>query len=170
MRPSMRRQPMPGRDVLLLACLILPAAQGEAPAAAPAMRELLDQLEFTSGDRQRALNAALGASTLLARLELAERPSQLADALAGASVEEITLVGALGHLQSRERPTAAARRWLDDLRHVHLEITGKDLLAAGVPAGPAVGARLAATLAKRLDGELGDAPQEQLRAALRDPS
>ena len=47
---------------------------------------------------------------------------------------------------------APARRWLDELRHVRLEIDGDDLLAAGVAAGPAVGAGLAAARAAKLDG------------------
>lgn len=48
--------------------------------------------------------------------------------------------------------------WLDDYvarwRHVRLEIGGDDLLAAGVPQGPALGEGLAATLAAKLDGEV----------------
>jgi tRNA nucleotidyltransferase (CCA-adding enzyme) len=37
---------------------------------------------------------------------------------------------------------------------------------AGVPEGPELGRRLAAVLALRLDGEVGDDPQQQLAAAL----
>ena len=58
------------------------------------------------------------------------------------------------------------RRWLAELRHVALAIDGDDLLAAGVPRGPQIGRRLAATLDQRLDGELGDDRDEQLAAAL----
>ena len=38
--------------------------------------------------------------------------------------------------RSRSPAAPNARRWLDELRHVRLEITGDDLLAAGVPQGP----------------------------------
>jgi tRNA nucleotidyltransferase (CCA-adding enzyme) len=59
-----------------------------------------------------------------------------------------------------------ARRWLDDLRHVALAIGGDDLLAAGIPAGPSIGARLAAALDRRLDGELAAGRDAELAAAL----
>ena len=58
------------------------------------------------------------------------------------------------------------RRWLGELRHVELAIDGDDLIAAGVPRGPQIGRRLASTLERRLDGELGDDRDEQLAAAL----
>ena len=60
----------------------------------------------------------------------------------------------------------AAREWLERLRHVRLAITGDDLLAAGVPAGPQIGTRLAAALARKLDGELADGREAELNAAL----
>jgi tRNA nucleotidyltransferase (CCA-adding enzyme) len=59
----------------------------------------------------------------------------------------------------------AAQRWLDDLRHVTLEIDGEDLLAAGVPEGPDVGRALAGALDRRLDGEAAGREAE-LAAAL----
>jgi hypothetical protein len=48
---------------------------------------------------------------------------------------------------------------------VHLEITGKDLLDAGVPESPILGIALAETLKRKLDGEL-DGRDEELRYAL----
>ena len=44
-----------------------------------------------------------------------------------------------GRAGRRARPGRGGARWLDDLRHVTLEITGHDLLAAGVPEGPEIG-------------------------------
>jgi tRNA nucleotidyltransferase (CCA-adding enzyme) len=48
--------------------------------------------------------------------------------------------------------------WLDQYaeawRHVHLEISGEDLIAAGIPEGPAIGHGLEAALSGKLDGEL----------------
>jgi tRNA nucleotidyltransferase (CCA-adding enzyme) len=58
-----------------------------------------------------------------------------------------------------------ARRWLDELRHVRLDITGHDLLAAGVPPGPEVGERLGRALDARLDGT-APGRDEQLAVAL----
>jgi tRNA nucleotidyltransferase (CCA-adding enzyme) len=53
---------------------------------------------------------------------------------------------------------ALGAEWLDryaqEWRHVHLEITGEDLIAAGIPEGPAIGHGLEAALSGKLDGEL----------------
>ena len=61
----------------------------------------------------------------------------------------------------------AAHRWLTELRNVRLEITGADLLAAGLPEGPEIGRRLQDALYAKLDGELADGREAELRAALR---
>jgi tRNA nucleotidyltransferase (CCA-adding enzyme) len=59
--------------------------------------------------------------------------------------------------------------WLDryvaQWRHVRLEIDGNDLLAAGVPEGPAVGRGLTRALRAKLDGEVAGR-EEELRAAI----
>jgi tRNA nucleotidyltransferase (CCA-adding enzyme) len=64
---------------------------------------------------------------------------------------------------------ALGAEWLDryaaDWRHVKLEITGEDLLAAGVPQGPDLGRGLEAALSGKLDGEISGRDQE-LRIAL----
>jgi tRNA nucleotidyltransferase (CCA-adding enzyme) len=64
---------------------------------------------------------------------------------------------------------ALAAEWLDDYverwRDVRLEISGDDLLSAGVAQGPAIGHGLEAALGAKLDGEVhGHA--EELRVAL----
>jgi tRNA nucleotidyltransferase (CCA-adding enzyme) len=56
-------------------------------------------------------------------------------------------------------------RYLDEWRGVRLEIDGDDLMAAGIPEGPAVGRGLAAAMRARLDGEVAGA-DEELRIAL----
>jgi tRNA nucleotidyltransferase (CCA-adding enzyme) len=50
-------------------------------------------------------------------------------------------------------------------RDIRLEIDGADLIAAGVPEGPAVGRGLAAALRRKLDGEVSGREQE-LAAAI----
>ncbi|HEY6636760.1 MAG TPA: hypothetical protein VIZ61_03665 [Solirubrobacterales bacterium] len=64
---------------------------------------------------------------------------------------------------------ALGAEWLDryagEWRHVGLEITGEDLLAEGVPEGPAIGRGLEAALSGKLDGELSGR-DEELRIAL----
>jgi tRNA nucleotidyltransferase (CCA-adding enzyme) len=80
-------------------------------------------------------------------LERARRPSEIAKAAAGAGPELVALAGSLG-------PAEPARDWLTRLRHVRLEIDGTELLAAGIPEGPAVGRGLRAALAAKLDGRV----------------
>lgn len=119
---------------------------------------LLDSLGFKAGDRDAVVAAATRADELAEALTAAERPSQIAEAASGAGPELVALAGALG-------PAKAARKWVDELRHVGLEIGGEDLIAAGVPQGPAVGRGLRAALAARLDGRANGREQE-LNAAL----
>ena len=103
-------------------------------------------------------------------MEVVETPSEVRAAAHSATLEAIALVGALAEERPAERSGDGARdaavRWLEELRHVHLAITGDDLLAAGIPAGPEIGARLEAVLRSRLDGELSEGRDAELRAAL----
>ena len=62
-------------------------------------------------------------------------------------------------------PGGPILRYLADLQGVRLEITGRDLVEAGVPESPALGYALAETLRKKLDGELAGR-DEELRHAL----
>ena len=119
---------------------------------------LLDRLGFEAADRDAIVAAATRADALAEALAAAERSSEIARAAFGAGPELVALAGALG-------PAQAAHEWLDRLRHVRLEIDGRDLLAAGVPEGPAVGRGLAAALAAKLDGRAQGREQE-LAAAL----
>ena len=126
-----------------------------AAAAGVDTRALLDWLNdmgFTADDRD--LVAAASRFSTGAPLRAATTPAQIARAARGAPVEAVALAGGEN-----------ARRWLDELRHVRLEITGDDLLAAGVPQGPEVGERLRRTLDRKLDGEIAGRDAE-LAAAL----
>jgi tRNA nucleotidyltransferase (CCA-adding enzyme) len=64
---------------------------------------------------------------------------------------------------------ALGAEWLDryaaEWRHVRLEISGEDLLQAGIPEGPAIGHGLEAALSGKLDGEISSRDQ-QLEIAL----
>jgi tRNA nucleotidyltransferase (CCA-adding enzyme) len=86
-------------------------------------------------------------------------PSALWRAWHGTPVEAVAAAGARG---ARE----AARRWIEELRHVRLQIGGDELLAAGIPQGPQIGCRLQRTLDAKLDGELTGGPEEELAHAL----
>ena len=86
-----------------------------------------------------------------------ERPSEAVRLAATWDAAQLLVARALG------------AEWLDryaaDWRQVRLEITGEDLLAAGVPEGPAVGRGLEAALSGKLDGEISGR-EEELRIAL----
>jgi tRNA nucleotidyltransferase (CCA-adding enzyme) len=137
--------------------LVLAVASLDMPAAE--LPELLDRLAFPAARRDRIVAAATRADALARSLTDADTPSQIADAVGSGPVELVALAGALG-------AEAPARRWLQDLRHVRLEIDGDDLLAAGLVPGPAVGAGLAAARAAKLDGRAAGREAE-LAEALR---
>ncbi len=86
-----------------------------------------------------------------------ERPSLGVELASGLKPVELILARALGAV------------WLDHYvgawRGLELEIDGSDLLAAGVPEGPAMGRGLATALRLKLDGELSGRDAE-LAAAL----
>jgi tRNA nucleotidyltransferase (CCA-adding enzyme) len=131
--------------------LALAAASG---AVGPErLRTWLDRLSVAARERDRLIAAATGAEALAEQLAAATRPSEIAAAARRLTPEHVALAGALG-------PADAARAWLTDLRDVHLEITGDDLLAAGIPPGPEMGRRLDRALVAKLDGEAPDREAE----------
>ncbi|MCW3028355.1 MAG: Polynucleotide adenylyltransferase region, partial [Solirubrobacterales bacterium] len=151
-------------SILEMAVLFHPRAE-PTDAARQAAARLMDSFEFFADTRDRVLAGAFDAPALAAGMRRAERPSQLRALLAAQPVEAIAIAGALGARSSPEL-LDRARAWLGELRHVRLEIGGDELLAAGVPEGPEVGRRLARTLDLKLDGELPDGRDAELRAAL----
>jgi tRNA nucleotidyltransferase (CCA-adding enzyme) len=141
------------RDLLVIA-----AAAREVPA--DELGPMLERLAFTAPDRDAIVAAATRAPALAAALENAGTGSQIAQTVGGGGPELVALAGAMG-------PAERARDWLDRLRHVRLEIGGDDLIAAGVPAGPAVGRGLRAARAAKLDGG-ASGRQAELDVALRE--
>ncbi len=136
--------------------LVLGAAMAGLHAAERA--SLLNRLAFPAHERDRILDAA-AASELARRLRRVASASETAVTVGAHGPEAVALAGGLG-------PEAAARRWLDELREARLEITGADLVAAGVAPGPGLGRGLAAALSARLDGEAEDR-ETQLEVAVR---
>jgi tRNA nucleotidyltransferase (CCA-adding enzyme) len=132
-----------------------------APELLPAVEALVADPPWSEvAARPRAmLVAALGPAGREAELAAARpsRPSDAVELARGARPEELLLARAMG------------AEWLDeylrDWRSVSLEIDGADLIAAGLPEGPAVGHGLRAALARKLDGEIEGRDQE-LRVAL----
>jgi tRNA nucleotidyltransferase (CCA-adding enzyme) len=113
----------------------------------------LDHMGFVAPERD--LVAAASRFVIGSPLRAASTPSEIARAARGAPIEAVALAGGDN-----------ARRWIDELRHVALHITGDDLLAAGVPQGPEIGDRLRRTLDRVLDGEIAPQRDAELAAAL----
>ena len=123
--------------------LVLALAGRRVPAAE--LSRLLDAMAFEAEDRDVIVATAARAEEVARALAAAQAPSEIAAAAADAPAELVAVAGALG-------PDSRARDWLKTLRHVSLSIDGRDLLAAGVPEGPAIGRGLRAALAAKLDG------------------
>jgi tRNA nucleotidyltransferase (CCA-adding enzyme) len=113
----------------------------------------LDHLGFPAAERD--LVAAASRFVVGTPLRAARTPAEIARAARGAPLEAVALAGGDN-----------ARRWIEELRHVGLHITGDDLLAAGVPQGPEVGERLRRALERVLDGEIPPSREAELAAAL----
>jgi tRNA nucleotidyltransferase (CCA-adding enzyme) len=139
------------RDLLALA-----AAGEDVPREE--LRGLLDRLAFEGPDRDRIVAAATEARALAQRLGDARVPSEIAAAVGKGSPELVALAGAHG-------PADRAAAWLEELRHVRLEIDGGDLIEAGVPEGPQIGRALTAALEAKLDGRV-DNRRDELEEAL----
>jgi tRNA nucleotidyltransferase (CCA-adding enzyme) len=108
---------------------------------------------------QVVLAAALGwsgAEEVLAVTQ-PERPSEAVELVRGHGAVELTLARALG--------AEWLDRYLTEWRSIALEIDGEDLIAAGIPQGPAVGLGLRAALQRKLDGQIADR-DEELKVAL----
>jgi tRNA nucleotidyltransferase (CCA-adding enzyme) len=157
------------RDLLLMASLLAHLTVMPAQDPETAIFGILDEMEFTAADRERTMRSVLAAPALVSTMTLALKPSQLRAALHVHTPEAIALAAALAG-ESSPGAAQAAREWFQRVRLVRLQITGDDVVGAGVAPGPEVGRRLEAALARKLDGELEDGREDgreaELRAAL----
>jgi tRNA nucleotidyltransferase (CCA-adding enzyme) len=128
-----------------------------AALVAPAPQELagwLADLHLPAPVRDTALRAARRASLIARELRRELRPSEIHALLRDEPPESLALALAL------QAPPEPILRFVTDLSRVRLEITGQDLLRAGVPESPAVGRALEETLRRKLDGELSGRDDE----------
>jgi tRNA nucleotidyltransferase (CCA-adding enzyme) len=116
-------------------------------------------MAFPRGERERVARAAYRGPHLAHELDPEMPASQLYGLLHLEPLEGLAVALAWG------APDDAVMRYLVDLRHARLEVTGDDLLAAGVPESPALGQALEETLRRKLDGEVSGR-EEELRVAL----
>jgi tRNA nucleotidyltransferase (CCA-adding enzyme) len=96
-----------------------------------------------------------------ARLGVGATAGEVDAALARLAPEELILLAAQAGTVAR----SWVRRYATELRPFQLAIGGADLVAAGAPPGPAIGAALRATRAARLDRVIG--PGDELAFALK---
>ena len=120
----------------------------------------LADLHLPAEERDAASRAArVGPRIAMTLRERDHSPSELRELLGREPLEALALALAL------RAPSEAVLRWVTDLRGVGLEISGADLLAAGVPEGPDIGRALEETLRRKLDG-LVAGRDEELKTAL----
>jgi len=120
----------------------------------------LESLGLEREQRERVRRAARDAAALVEGLRAVElSPSAVYALLRDEPGEALALALALGVAPE------PILEWSSRLRFVRLDITGDDLIAAGIEPGPALGRALSETLRAKLDGEI-DGREEELRYAL----
>ena len=134
------------RALTVLAALMVPDAE--------ALHPLLDRLALTRQERDRVARAAEVAGHLAHRLGPGTPDSRIHELLHGEPAETLAVALAWG------APGEPVLRYLSDLRGARLEVTGDDLIAAGVPQSPALGRALQETLRRKLDGEVSGRDDE----------
>jgi tRNA nucleotidyltransferase (CCA-adding enzyme) len=161
-------EPQPRSDLVLLAVVLQPMVvdllEDDVDVEGD-MDALLEGMEFRSAEIALVTRAAICADAIAEELARAEESSEVYEAASFESLEGVALAGAWDE-RSWSNARIAARRWMTELRNIRLEITGADLLAAGLPEGPEIGRRLRAALCAKLDGELDDGREAELAAAL----
>ena len=129
---------------------VLPTLDPQAPDRVAEVARLASELPWSEWvDRELAVTLAIVRPLPQIR-ELAaatpERPSEAVRLAATWDPAQLLVARALG------------AEWLDryaaEWRSVRLEVTGEDLLAAGVSEGPGIGRGLEAALSGKLDGEI----------------
>jgi hypothetical protein len=139
------------RALSVLAALIAPDAD--------ALHPWLDRLSFPRPERERVARAASTGPHLAHTLRRDMSDSEVHARLHGEPLEALAVALAWG------APGEPVLRYVRDLRGAALEITGTDLIAAGVPESPVVGEALEEALRQKLDGKVSGR-DEELRVAM----
>lgn len=167
---ALRIMPEDGsRAVLFAAALLLHLADrlGHEDTEAR-MRGFVFDLELPAGVGERVFGAAVSASVVIDSVDAANTTPELLELTDGTPVESLALAAAVRDLE--DGPESYGRRviedWLREQRHVALQVTGDDLIAAGVPEGPEVGMRLEESYRLLLEERIEPGREAELRAAL----
>jgi tRNA nucleotidyltransferase (CCA-adding enzyme) len=119
-----------------------------------ALGEWLEDLHLGRRETDAVARAALKGPQLASTLREELTPSAI-HALLSCEPSE-----ALAIALANRAPADPVLRYLADLKGVQLEITGNDLIEAGVPESPELGRALAETLRRKLDGEVSGRDEE----------
>ncbi len=169
-RAALQVLPEDGSVCLLLATSLLLGLCHELDReeTEPAMRGFLYDLELPAGEGDRVFGMAVSAVFISDHVNAVEMLSEVLELMVGTPVESLALAAASCEL--RDGPGSygvqVIDEWLNRRRHVALELTGDDLLAAGVPEGPEVGARLEESYRLLLEERIEPGRESELRAAL----
>lgn len=165
---ALRILPEDGSGSLMLAASLLLELSRGPEDTEPLMLDFLNDLEMPAGEGRDAFGVAVTAVCIAEYAKTVETCSDLLDLMAGAPVESLAL--ALAICEQQEGPNAYGKSviedWLKRQRHVKLQLTGEDLLAAGVPEGPELGARLQKSYRMLLKERIEPGRESELRAAL----
>jgi tRNA nucleotidyltransferase (CCA-adding enzyme) len=157
------------REMLFATALLLGLAdQLDDEDTEPAMRSFVYDLELPSGVGERVFGAAVSASVVIDSIDDAGTTPDLLELTVRTPIESLALAAAVRDLE--DGPGSYGRGviedWLRTQRHVELQVTGDDLIAAGVPEGPEVGLRLEESYRLLLEGRIEPGRENELRAAL----
>jgi tRNA nucleotidyltransferase (CCA-adding enzyme) len=152
-KTGLENLPSDGRSDLL----VLAATFAHQPAKQLVFE--LDQLGFNAPDRDAIVEAAMESTSLARRLANTTCNSEIAREVGTAGIETVALASAQGS-------PSQSLRWLQQLRHLRLQITGDDLKTNGLQEGPMIGRALQAAKDALLDGLALDR-DTQLRVALK---
>jgi tRNA nucleotidyltransferase (CCA-adding enzyme) len=156
-------------QVLLAASLLLELSQNlDDEETEPAMRGFLHDLELPAGDGDRAFGVAVSAAFAMDHVGGTDTTVDLLELTIGTPVESLAIAAAVREME--DGPGSYGRRivdeWLHEQRHIALQVTGDDLIAAGVPEGPEVGVRLEESYKLLLEERIEPGRETELRAAL----
>jgi tRNA nucleotidyltransferase (CCA-adding enzyme) len=157
------------RPVLFAAALLLAlAGQLDAEDTEAKMREFVSDLQLPAGVGERVFGAAVSACFAIDSVDEAGTTPDMLELTDGTPIESLALAAAVRDLE--DGPGSYGRTliedWLREQRHVALQVTGDDLIAAGVPEGPEVGLRLEESYRMLLEERIQPGRESELRAAL----
>ncbi|MGH2911046.1 MAG: hypothetical protein ACRDJ3_01075 [Solirubrobacteraceae bacterium] len=157
------------QPVLFAAALMLELAHNlDHEETEPAMREFIYDLELPSGVGDRVFGAAVSAAFVTEAVVATDTTAELLELTDGAPVESLALAAAIRDME--DGPHSYGRivieGWIREQRHIALQVTGDDLIAAGIPEGPEVGLRLEESYRLLLEERITPGRDTELRAAL----